>query len=146
MEGFLQWLSGKESAYQSRRPPFLPWVGKIPWRRARQPTPVFLPGKSHGQRSLAGYSPWGCKRVRDDLVTEQQQVNRAKPVFGSRETEEEEEEQEEEGTTSPHCLPEPAKQHHPVSPWSVCASTGRQIHGRHSLSPGGEDSDTHIVF
>ena len=38
-----------------------PWVGRIPWRRAWQPTPVFLPGESHGQRSLAGYSPWGCK-------------------------------------------------------------------------------------
>ena len=34
-------------------------VGKILWRRAWQPTPVFLPGESHGQRSLAGYSPWG---------------------------------------------------------------------------------------
>ena len=39
----------------------LSWGGKIPWRRAWQPTPVFLPGKSHGQRSLAGYSPWGHK-------------------------------------------------------------------------------------
>ena len=38
---------------------FSPWVGKILWRRKWQPTPVFLPGKSHGQRSLAGYSPWG---------------------------------------------------------------------------------------
>ena len=37
------------------------WVGKIPWRRTWHPTPIFLPGKSHGQRSLAGYSPWGCK-------------------------------------------------------------------------------------
>ena len=36
---------------------FNPWVGKIPWRRAWQPTPIFLPGESHGQRSLAGYSP-----------------------------------------------------------------------------------------
>ena len=36
-----------------------PWGGKIPWRRAWQPTPVFLPGKSHEQKSLAGYSPWG---------------------------------------------------------------------------------------
>ena len=35
--------------------------GLIPWRRAWQPTPVFLPGESHGQRSLAGYSPWGRK-------------------------------------------------------------------------------------
>ena len=38
-----------------------PWVGKIPWRRKWQPTPVPLPGKSHGQRSLVGYSPWGRK-------------------------------------------------------------------------------------
>ena len=38
-----------------------PWVGKIPWRRAWQPTPVFLPGESHGQRNLAGYSPWSHK-------------------------------------------------------------------------------------
>ena len=37
------------------------WVRKIPWKRAWQPTPVFLPGKSHGQRSLMGYSPWSCK-------------------------------------------------------------------------------------
>ena len=42
---------------QCRRPGFDPWVGKIPWRRAWQPTPVFLPGESHGQRSLEGYSP-----------------------------------------------------------------------------------------
>ena len=40
---------------------FDPWVGKIPWRRAWQPTPLFLPGESHGQRSLAGYSPSGHK-------------------------------------------------------------------------------------
>ena len=38
-----------------------PWVGKIPWRRERQPTPVFLPGEFHGQRSLVGCSPWGHK-------------------------------------------------------------------------------------
>ena len=38
---------------------FDPWVEKIPWRKAWQPTPVFLPGESHGQRSLAGYDPWG---------------------------------------------------------------------------------------
>ena len=40
-------------------PGFNPWVCKIPWRRKWQPTPVFLPEKSHGQRSLEGYSPWG---------------------------------------------------------------------------------------
>ena len=40
---------------------FIPWVRKNPWRRALQPIPVFLPGESHGQRKLAGYSPWGRK-------------------------------------------------------------------------------------
>ena len=52
---------------------FDPWIGKIPWRRKWQPIPVFLPGKSHGQRSLVGYSPWGRRRVRHDLTAEQQQ-------------------------------------------------------------------------
>ena len=47
---------------QCRRPELNPWVWKIPWRREWQPTLVFLPGKSHGQRSLAGYSPWGRKK------------------------------------------------------------------------------------
>ena len=42
---------------------FNPWIGKIPWRRDLHPTPAFLPGKSHGQRSLVGYSPWGCKEL-----------------------------------------------------------------------------------
>ena len=46
---------------QCRKPGFYPWVGKIPWRRKWQPTPVFLPGESHGCRSLVGYSPWGHK-------------------------------------------------------------------------------------
>ena len=46
---------------QCGRPGFDPWVRKIPWRRKWQPTPVFLPRESHGQRSLAGYGPWGCK-------------------------------------------------------------------------------------
>ena len=40
---------------------FNPWIGKIPWRRAWKPTPVFLPGESHGQKSLVGYSPWSHK-------------------------------------------------------------------------------------
>ena len=42
-------------------PEFNPWIGKIPWSRAWQPTLVFLHGESHGQRSPAGYSPWGHK-------------------------------------------------------------------------------------
>ena len=45
----------------SRRPGFNSWVGKIPWRRKWQSTPALLPGKSHGQRSLISYSPWGHK-------------------------------------------------------------------------------------
>jgi len=55
--------SGKESTCQCRRCRFHPCVGKIPWRRKWQPTPVFLPGKSHRQRSLVGYSPWGHKEL-----------------------------------------------------------------------------------
>ena len=42
---------------------FVPWVGKIPWRREWLPTPVFLPGEFHGQRSLVGYNLWGCKEL-----------------------------------------------------------------------------------
>ena len=73
------WLSGKESAChftilgKELRCEFDPWVGKISCKRKWQPPPVFLPGKSCGQRSLAGYGPWGHKRVRHDLVTKQQQ-------------------------------------------------------------------------
>jgi len=51
------------------RDSFDPWVGNIPWRKKWQPTPGYLPGKSHGQRSLAGYGPWNRKRVRHDLAT-----------------------------------------------------------------------------
>ena len=58
--------SGKESTCQCRRHKrcnFDPWVGKSLWRMKWQPTLVFLPGKFHGQRSLAGYSPWDCKEL-----------------------------------------------------------------------------------
>ena len=57
------WLSGKEFGCQCRRCRFDPAVRKSSWRRKRQPTPVFLPGKSHGWRSLACYNPWGCKEL-----------------------------------------------------------------------------------
>ena len=57
----LWWVSRWRIRLQCSRQGFDPWVGKIHWRRKWQPTPVFLPGKSHGQRSLVGYSPWGCK-------------------------------------------------------------------------------------
>ena len=52
------WLRQQRICLQCR---VHPWVGTIPWRREWQPTPVFLPGKFHGQKSLAGYSPWVCK-------------------------------------------------------------------------------------
>ena len=52
---------GKESACSCERLGINPWIRKMPWRRKWQPTPVFLPGELHGQKSLAGYSPWTCK-------------------------------------------------------------------------------------
>ena len=70
------WLSGGESACQHRRRGFDPWVRKIPWRRKWPPIPVLLPGKSCGQRSLAGCSPGGHKTVREDLATKQELRNR----------------------------------------------------------------------
>ena len=60
--GFPSGTNGKESACQCRRYGFNTCVGKI-WRRKWQPTPVFLPRKSHGQRSLVGYSPWGHREL-----------------------------------------------------------------------------------
>ena len=59
-----RWLKGKESTCQCgrhKRCKFDPCVRKIHWSRKRKPTPVFLPGKLHGQRSLVSYSPWGHK-------------------------------------------------------------------------------------
>ena len=64
--------TGKESACQCRRPRrpgFDPCIEKIPWRRKWQPTPVFLPGESHGQSSLAGYSPWGLNGSRLRIIS-----------------------------------------------------------------------------
>ena len=56
--GLPRWFSGKESTCQFRKHEFDPWVRRIPWRREWLSTPLFLPGESHGQRSLVGYSPW----------------------------------------------------------------------------------------
>ena len=71
IHGFLGDASGKESTCQCRRCKkhrFDPWVGKIPRRKKWQPPPVFLLGEPHGQRCLAGCSPWGCK---ESNMTEQ---------------------------------------------------------------------------
>ena len=72
--GLPWWLSGKESTCQCKRLRFSPWIQKILQRRKWQPTPVFLPGKSHGERSLEGYRPWSHKRVGHDLETKQQHL------------------------------------------------------------------------
>ena len=67
---------GEESACQCRRCGSDPWFGKFPWRRKWQHGPLFLPGKSHRQRSLAGYSPWDGKRVGHNLATKQKQAKK----------------------------------------------------------------------
>ena len=71
---------------QCRRCGFDPCMGKIPWKKKGQPIPVFLPGKFHGQRSLASYSPWG-HRVGQDLTTEQQQQRLTMGEWGAWESE-----------------------------------------------------------
>ena len=59
--GLPWWLRQYSICLQWGRPGFNPWVGKIPWRRKWHPAPVLLPGKSHGQKILVGYGPWGRK-------------------------------------------------------------------------------------
>ena len=62
--GFHGDSDGKKKIYLwYRKPRFNPWVGKISWKRAWQPIPVFLPGEFHGQRSLVSYSPWSHKEL-----------------------------------------------------------------------------------
>ena len=90
--GFPGGASGKEPTCQCRRHKrrgFNPWVRKIPWRRAWQPTPIFLPEESNGQRSLVGYSPWGRKesdmteRYNSNLFTGEQWhlMNMVQPIY-----------------------------------------------------------------
>ena len=78
-----RWFSGKESTCQCRRCGFDPWVGKIAWRRKWQLTPVFLPAKSHGQRSLVVYSPKGRK---ESDTTEHTHKTQADSIPGSGES------------------------------------------------------------
>ena len=68
----MQWISCNTGV--ARDVGLIPGLGRFPWRRKWQPTPGFLPGKAHGQRSLVGYGPWCCKRIGHDLVTKQQQT------------------------------------------------------------------------
>ena len=79
--GLPGWLSGKEPTRQSRRHRRRgtnPWGRRIPWRRKWQPTPVFSPGKFHGQRSSAGYSPGGRK---DSDMTERLSTQAHPPMI-----------------------------------------------------------------
>ena len=91
--GLPQWLSGKESVCnvgRYRSCGFNPWVEKIPWKEAWQPTPVLLPGESHRQRSLAGYRPWGSKESDTTEATEHKytinsfRVHSSQVYFGSK--------------------------------------------------------------
>ena len=66
--GFPGGSDGKESVCSAGDLGFIPGLGRLPWRREWLPCLVFLPTESHGQRSLAGYSPWSCK---ESDVTEQ---------------------------------------------------------------------------
>ena len=80
--GFQGGASAKEPACQCRRCKrngFNPWVKKIPWKRAWQPSLVFLLGESSEQRSLADYSPWGCKELDTTEVTQHMHT-----IFSSR--------------------------------------------------------------
>ena len=73
--GLPWWLSGKEPSCQCRKHGFHLWVRTIPWRRKWQPTPVFLPGKSQGQKHLVSYSPWDHT---ESLMTQQLNNNNYK--------------------------------------------------------------------
>ena len=66
------WLSGKESACKTGDTGSIPGSGRFSWRRKWQPTPVFLPRESYGQRSLGGYNPLDFKGVGQNLATKQQ--------------------------------------------------------------------------
>ena len=70
--GLPWWLTGKEFICQCRRRRFNSWVRKVFWRRKWQPTPVFLPGKSHGQRSLGGLQSMELQKIWTLLSTSQQ--------------------------------------------------------------------------
>ena len=87
LEGFPDGTGGKEPACQCRRHKrcgFVTWVGKIPWRRAWQPTIVFLPGESHGQTRLAVYSP-GVAKSRTQLKWLSTQTRVPQKLGGSKE-------------------------------------------------------------
>ena len=84
--GLPWWLSWERIRLQCRRSGFNPWVRRTPWRRKWLPTLVFLPEKSPGQRSLSGYSPWGCKQVTKPPPSNPVLTTSAKTLFPSKVT------------------------------------------------------------
>ena len=79
--GFPWWLWWYRIYLQCRRPGLNPWVRKTPWRRKWQLTPVSLPGKSYGERSLADYSPWSRK---ESDTTELRTLSLSFSILGKR--------------------------------------------------------------
>ena len=104
---------------ETRSQGFDPWVGKIPWRGEWPPTPVFLPGKSHGQRSLAGHRPWSCK----ELDTTEHGAQRSGT---SAETRRHWVEPRAGGRASPHPPPREEPVPRPAVPKELGASKGRK--------------------
>ena len=81
--GLPRWHIGKESVCQCKRLKFDPWIRNIPWRRKWQPTPVFLPRKSHGQRCLVGYSGiLHRKEYKKRKITEVGKDRKGKSTYG----------------------------------------------------------------
>ena len=70
---------GRESACSAGDASLIPGLGRTPWKRAWQSILVFLPGESHGQRSLMGYSPWGCQE--SDTTETTEQIDRFDPLI-----------------------------------------------------------------
>ena len=85
-KGLPWWFRWQRICLQCRKSGFHSWVRKIPWRREWLPTPIFLPWKFHGQRSLAGYSPWGHKNSDMTKWLREMQEMKAerKPLFLSK--------------------------------------------------------------
>ena len=78
-----QWYSGGLSSPMQKRQVWS-WAGKIPWRRKWWPTPIFLPVKSHGQRSLTLYGPWDCKELDTTEHTDTRRIQKHDTKFSCR--------------------------------------------------------------
>ena len=86
VNGLPRWLNDKESTCQCRRHYFHPWEGNTPWRKKWQSTPLILPGKFHGQKSLVGYSLWSLKESDSREHAHTRQVNKPHSSCSCKET------------------------------------------------------------